>query len=152
MNLISLMRGYSIRTRMIGAIVIVLMLLVGIGGAGALGLSRVAALGDDFVATTHADSVALCNVQRYEKDLIINYEKPKQVAEYKPKWDAAIADVRQDAKALAGDGRVAERLAAADAIDKAITAYADKASHVVKQIESGGYDSATVADRMLASA
>jgi methyl-accepting chemotaxis protein len=159
MNLISLMRGYSIRSRMIGAIVIVLMLLVGIGGAGALGLSRVAALGDDFVVTTHADSVALSqlrtslgNVQRFEKDLIINYEKPRQVAEYKPKWDAAIADVRQDAKALAGDGRVAERIAAADAIDKAITAYADKASHVVRQIESGGYDSATVADRMLASA
>ena len=123
MNLIHLMRGYTIRTRMLGAIVIVLALLVGVGGAGALGLSRVAALGDDFVATTYADSVALSqlrtslgNVLRYEKDLIINYEKAQLIAEYKPKWDAAIAAVREDAKELAGDGRSATRAAAAEAI------------------------------------
>ncbi len=159
MKLIHLMRGYTIRTRMIGAIVIVLALLAGIGGAGALGLGRVAALGDDFVATTHADSVALSelrtslgNVQRYEKDLIINYEKPQQIAEYKPKWEDAIAAVRESARELAGHARSTTRAAAADAIDKDITTYAERASHIVKQIEAGGYDTATVANRMLEKA
>jgi methyl-accepting chemotaxis protein len=157
MNFINhLMRGLTIRTRMIGAIAMVMTLLAAVGGAGALGLARVSALGDDFVSTTHADAAilgelrtALGELLRHEKDMVINYEKPEQVAVLLPQWSMAVGNVRTQAQMMAG---VASRAEAAKAIDDALTAYVDHARPVLKQVETGGYDNATVANRMLGRA
>ncbi len=57
MNLIQTLRQFTIRTRMLGAIVMVLMLLLGVGAAGLLGLSKVEQIGEKFVTQTHADTL-----------------------------------------------------------------------------------------------
>ncbi len=64
MNLNGLMRRFTIRARMIGAIGIVLGLLGIVGGAGIFGLMRVQALGDQFTAVTFADSHQLAELAR----------------------------------------------------------------------------------------
>ena len=78
-----LLQRYSIRTRMLGAIAIVLLLLVGVGGTGLFGMWRVEALGDRFANVTFRDATALSglraamgNVRRYEKDMVINLDMP----------------------------------------------------------------------------
>jgi hypothetical protein len=44
MDLLGLMRGFSIRFRMVSAIVVVLLLLVAVGGMGLWGMSTMQAL------------------------------------------------------------------------------------------------------------
>jgi methyl-accepting chemotaxis protein len=153
-----MLRRFDIRTRMLGAIAMVLALLALLGGAGLWSLSRMAGLSERFVHGTHADAVrlaalhnALGDVRRYEKDLIINYEKADQVSAYKAKWLVAIDSVRQQAQKLAAerDGDVARH---ARQVDAFAATYVEKATPVVRQLEAGGYDSATVANKLLGAA
>jgi methyl-accepting chemotaxis protein len=155
MHLIELLRRFTIRTRMLGAIVMVMALLGGVGGAGLLGLTRVAGLGEAFINETHADSVklaelrtALGDVLRHEKDMVINYEKPDQIAALRAKWQKAVDEVRVQAQALSHGESDAGTEAAAQ-IDKQMAAYGQQAGHVLKQVEVSAYDTATVANRML---
>ena len=152
------LRHFDIRTRMLGAIAMVLALLALLGGAGLWSLHRMGALGEAFVQTTHADSVLLSelrasygNLRRYEKDLVISYEKADQVAAYKPKWSAAAQELRERAGKLAAghEGEIAER---ARKVEQLAGQYVEKASHVVRQIEASAYDTAAVANRQLSSA
>ncbi|HEX6362784.1 MAG TPA: MCP four helix bundle domain-containing protein, partial [Albitalea sp.] len=158
MNLIHLLRRFTIRTRMLGAIAMVMALLCGVGGAGLLGLSHVAAIGQRFVDETHGDTVtlaelrnALADLRRHEKDMVINYEKPDRIAALMPMWNKAAGEVRRHARRIAERG-AGEGAAAGAQIDTLLAAYSEKAMPVLNQIMAGGYDTATVADRMLAKA
>jgi len=93
MNVNNLMRRFTIRTRMIGAIAIVLALLTMVGGAGLFGLNRVQSLGDQFTAVTFADSNELAELgsvlgtlRRHEKDMVIGYEKAERVSRSSAEW------------------------------------------------------------------
>ena len=55
MNIFSLMRQFSIRFRMLGAIAVVLALLGLLGGAGMLGMFRIHSLSEDFVSNSFAE-------------------------------------------------------------------------------------------------
>jgi len=155
MNLIELLRGFTIRTRMLGAIAMVMVLLACVGGAGLIGLSRVATIGEQFVSGTHAHSVklgevrhAMSEVRRLEKDMVIGYERPEQIAQLIPQWNKTIAEVQRHAGQLTEDasGPVAQ---AAAQIGQHLADYKTKAMPVLNQIMAGGYDTATVADMML---
>ena len=54
MNYFSLMRRFTIRLRMLGAIGVVLGLLSLLGGAGMLGMFRIHAMSEDFMARSFA--------------------------------------------------------------------------------------------------
>ena len=58
-----LLQRHSIRTRMLGAIAIVLLLLVGVGGTGLFGMWRVEALGDKFANETFRDATVLSGLR-----------------------------------------------------------------------------------------
>ena len=86
----ALMRQFSIRTRMMGAIGVVLVLLTMIGGAGLWGMNRLHALSVEFVDHAFEETLTLSRLQvalgdmgRFEKDMIIAYEKPEEVAKAK---------------------------------------------------------------------
>jgi methyl-accepting chemotaxis protein len=156
--LTTMLRRFDIRTRMWGAISMVLGLLTLLGGAGLWSLSRMAGLSEQFVHSTHADAVRLAalrsafgDVRRYEKDLIVNYEKADQISAYKTKWLAAIDATRQLAQKLAAerDGEIAKH---ARQVDAFAATYLEKATPVVRQLEASGYDSATVANKLLGPA
>lgn len=49
MNLFSLMRQFTIRFRMLGAIAVVLVLLGLLGGAGMFGMFRIYSMSEDFM-------------------------------------------------------------------------------------------------------
>jgi methyl-accepting chemotaxis protein len=156
--LMHLLRRFSIRARMIGAIAIVLLLLSAVGGAGLLGMHRVESIGEKFAATTfkHVTQLselrmAMGNIRRYEKDIVINQDKPAEVASYKAKWQTALADARRLAQTLTGE-HDDEGTAAAKQIDKHLATYGEHASRVVAQVEAAAYDTPAAASQALRGA
>ena len=158
MNFISLMRNFTIRMRMIGAIAVVLVLLALVGSAGLLGLFRTERLSEDFTSLTYTATMrmgalrtAIADVQRNEKDLVINYEKPAEIARYKATWTKAQQDVAVAAKALA-ESQHGAGAALVEEIAALMATHANEAKPVIAQLEASAYDTATVANRMLARA
>ena len=86
MNLFSLMRQFTIRFRMLGAIAVVLGLLGLLGGAGMFGMFRIYSMSEDFMNSSFQEVGYLAQlhsemgaIRQYEKDMIIGYEKPEAV-------------------------------------------------------------------------
>ncbi len=148
-------RIFSIRFRMISAILMVLALLALVSGVGLWGMNKLHRVGDEFLSGTHVKAMTaaalekqLGNIHRYEKDQVIHYEKPAEVEKYHAQWTAALQQATQLAQQL-GQGPSDAGTAAAAAIVTAINDYAAKAAPVMKQLAASGYETATVANRML---
>ncbi len=158
MNFSALMRQFSIRTRMIGAIGIVLALLMVVGSVGLFGMQSMRGQTQEFLekSATRGQRVgalhgAMGEIRRYEKDMIINYEKPEAVKQAHAAWDKsrkAAAEHLDAVAALSPD----EDKAVLQQIKASLDGYAQKASNVVTQLEAGAYDHAAVADRLLGPA
>ena len=74
----SLMRRFSIQTRMVGAIAMVLFLLLLVGGAGLAGMFRIQTLSHDFVDSSFTQTTHLVALQdhygdmrRHEKEMAV---------------------------------------------------------------------------------
>ena len=154
MNLLSLMRLFTIRFRMLGAIGVVLGLLGLLGGAGMLGMFRIHAMSEDFMANSFAEVSHMAElrgemgaIRQHEKDMIIAYEKPESVKAAHTKW---LASLEQSKKVAARfiEGPEDNDNAIAQAIVKRLDSYRDQFAHVARQLEAGGYDTATIANRM----
>ncbi|HWH84489.1 MAG TPA: methyl-accepting chemotaxis protein [Burkholderiaceae bacterium] len=150
----ALLRRFSIRTRMRGAILILLAAFGLIGTAAVLGGARLKALNSTFMEQTIQQGRALSelrgalgDVRRWEKDMVIGYENGVTVLKAREAWAVAIAQTR---KALE---RVAANATANDPVGRQalerLDAYAKASEPVLQQIQNGGFDNATVADRML---
>ncbi|ART46753.1 methyl-accepting chemotaxis protein [Acidovorax carolinensis] len=154
MNLLSLMRLFTIRFRMLGAIGVVLGLLGMLGGAGMLGMFRIHDMSESFVANSFAKVGFMAelrgemgSIRQHEKDMIIAYEKPESVKAAHTRW---LASVEQSKKVAARflEGTQDADNAIAQAIVKRLDSYRDQFAHVARQLEAGGYDTATIANRM----
>ncbi|MDI3509532.1 MAG: hypothetical protein PWQ61_297 [Betaproteobacteria bacterium] len=158
MGLQSLMRQFSIRMRMIGAIGVVLVLLLMLGATGLWGMHRISSLGEDFqkhefveLVTLSQLRVQLADMSRHEKDMVINYESPEQLSLANMRWERSLKDIRASiAKML--EGEADEDNVILQGMEQKLQAYVKAVEPVVTQIRDGGYDSATVANRMLAKA
>jgi methyl-accepting chemotaxis protein len=158
MNLTHLMRQFTIRTRMIGAIAIVLALLALVGGAGLTGLLRLQTLSSAFMSSSFADSNTLASLRTSlgemrlaEKEMIVNYEKAEEVTRFSGQWTAARERVLGQLKKLQ-EGTPDDSTALAKRMETELGAYATAMAPVIKQLENSGYDSATVANRVMGRA
>jgi methyl-accepting chemotaxis protein len=158
MNILLLMRQFTIRFRMMGAIVVVLILLGILGGAGMFGMFRIQAMSEAFVADSYAKAgrfselrVQMGMMRRYEKDMIIQYEKPEGVKAAQGKWLASLQEADKIGKIFLEGEDDADNELIKKILPK-LTAYRDLFGSVVRQLESGGYESATTANRMSARA
>ncbi len=158
MTLRALLRQFTIRTRMIGAIAMVLALLTMVGGVGLYGMQSLRKQATVFLEQTRVESELMTrltadmgNLRRYEKDMIISYEKPDEVKAYRARWEAVRQSLADDVKKLAAaEGRRSAQIAAK--LQPLIDGYAQKAAPVLDQLAAGAYDTATVANRLLAQA
>jgi len=158
MNMSALLRQFSIRTRMIGAIAMVLVLLLAVGSVGLLGMNSMRDQTREFaeVSVGEANQVtrlvhAMGEMRRFEKDMIINYEKPDAVKSLHGKWDQTRKSIAEIAKAMRR-GEAQGDSAEMSKVVALIESYATKAQPVLVQLESGGYDNAAVADKLLGRA
>ena len=154
MDLFGLMRLFTIRTRMIGAIVVVLVLLGILGGAGMFGMFRIHAMNQCFLNGPFEQTGQLCKfeevmarVQALEKDMIIQYEQPAQLAQTHERWKAGLQTVLTDSQVLAEQASPQER-EALQQLQLSLQQYEEFFAPVARQRLASGYDSATVAQRV----
>ncbi len=155
MSMSSLLRQFSIRVRMIGAIAMVLTLLLTLGSVGLFGMNSLRKQSEEILQRSINDSTeltslvhALGDMRRFEKDMIVNYEKPENVKALRQRWEQSRDGVLKLGKVLqhGSDTGPLSRLPAV------LADYDAKAKPVLQQLEAGAYDNATVADRMLTAA
>ncbi len=137
MGLQSLMRQFSIRMRMIGAIGIVLSLLVLVGVSGLWGMQRMSSLGDRFMNHAFAETVtlsqlrlALADMSRHEKDMVIHYESPEQLSLAHMRWEQSLKDARAHIATLS-DGEQDEDNRALQGVEQKLNAYVTAVEPVV---------------------
>jgi len=156
--LLALLRRFTIRTRMRGAIAMVLglfALVAAVGVAGGLEMKR---LNEDFMkhSVQELEAVSsiragLADVRRSEKDMVLDYEDREAVARDRQSWQAAIERTRKAFESLLGGQEDADNALVKSALDL-LDEYATASKPVLDQIEAGGFDTATVANQRLAMA
>ena len=153
--MLELIRRFTIRTRMLGAIAMVVALLAMVGGAGLWGIARVTDGSAAFISDTHGEVVllsdmgkALGDVRRYEKDQLINAGKAAQVQAYRAKWQAALDLIRDRSRQFAATGSPAA-IEALKAFDGLMKGYADAALTVFKATEAGSLPDLASANQAL---
>jgi len=158
MNLLGMMRAFTIRTRMLGAIAMVLVLLGLLGGAGMLGMFRIHGMSQQFMHTSYAKMgymvelrAELGAVRAHEKDMIIQYERAEEVRKAHTQWLAAIDRVKSVAERFLKDEDPADD-AIVSGISERVDRYRQQFEHIARQLEAGGYDTATTANRMSSKA
>ena len=158
MNVLLLMRRFTIRFRMVGAIVVVLGLLALLGGAGMFGMFRIQAMSDHFVTHSFAEvehlsrlSSQLGQVRQLEKDMMIQYEKPEAVKQAAVAWREALKQTAQVAERFL-QGEEDEDNPVIRELVKRLDTYRMAFEPIIKQLETSGYDSATVAFKMSSKA
>ena len=159
MNPIHLMRRFTIRTRMFGAIAVVLFALLAMGGAGLVGQQAARSASESFVRNNFASTTAIAQLRQamgelrtHEKDMIIQYENAVEAGVAKEAWLKSMAQIKASAKklneVLSDD---ADRQLVAQAMvhmDK----FRDAFLPVAKQLEAMGFDSARVAAAFMGKA
>lgn len=156
--LLSIMRLFSIRLRMVSAIGVVLALLGVVGASGLWGMSKLESLSEQFSKHSFAESmamadlrVALADLKIHEKAMIIQYEKPTEIAVLEGKWYVAASQVDKHIAAIL-TGEEDEDNAAARELQASVKAYVQAAESVIAQLKTGAFDTATVANLRLVKA
>jgi methyl-accepting chemotaxis protein len=158
MDLTVWMRSFTIRTRMLGAIAMVLGMFALVGLAGLVGGQQLKSLNTDFMEhavkeLTQLSQIrtALADVRLLEKDMVINYEDGVAVLKAREGWSAAIKRTTTGLTGLLEGEEDEDNVFSREAI--ALMEEYNKASQpVLAQIQDGGFDTARVADRMLGRA
>jgi methyl-accepting chemotaxis protein len=152
------LRQFRISTRMNGAILMVLAMFALIGATGVAGGVRLKALNADFIdhsigetQAVMAVSAALADVRRHEKEMVIDYEDGVAVLKHREHWAESIAATRKALDALLVGEEDEDNPLVRRAIEQ-LDAYTKASEPVLQQIQNGGFDTAKVADRMLARA
>ncbi|MCB2018031.1 MAG: MCP four helix bundle domain-containing protein [Hydrogenophaga sp.] len=155
MGLQTLMRQFSIRTRMIGAIGVVLALLIAVGGVGLWGMDALKQINVHFVEHSFEESnalsrlrVALVDLSRFEKEMVIQYQSPEQLSAANARWDQARKQLRED-MALMQQGEADEDNVVLQGMEKHLQAYEADVTPVIANIGKGAYNSTTEANRSL---
>jgi methyl-accepting chemotaxis protein len=155
----TLLRHFSIKLRMIGAIAMVLALLLAVGGTGLWGMFSVQAesrqMADDAVNGLGALSVlakSASDLRRFEKDMAMHFNHKDEAAKYRAKWDEAMKSTDANAKVVA-ETYGGEAGALATKMGGLYVAYGAAARPIFDKVQAGGFDSVdAVNDALTASA
>ena len=159
MNFVSiLMRQFTIRTRMRGAIGVVLSLFALVGAVGIGGGTVLRDLNIEFM---HHSLKEVGDVQKIrdasnavrlaELQLMLNYGKPQEAITLHEVWKKQIDATDRALKALLEGEDDEDNKLAKQAVEH-LQAYAQAAAPVMKQILDNGYDDAVTAYRRMATA
>ncbi len=153
-----LMRGFSIRVRMVGAIAAVLGMFAVVGLVGVIGGLRIKSLNETFMAQSVGDIEAvgqirqhLAQVRLLEKQMVIDHEDSTKVKLSQDAWLVAIDATRASLTALQGPAGLTVGPLAGEALGL-IDGYVKNSQTVLANILGGNYDNARTADRMLGRA
>ena len=151
MSIDSLMRQFTIRFRMLGAIAAVLALLGMLGGAGMLGMFRIHALSQDFMGDSFAKISHLSElrghmnaVRLHEKDMVIQNAEPAAVKAAFAQWRTSVQQASAATELL---GRADQGAGLARDVLQQLTAYRTAFEPLAQALEAGAYASSTEAHK-----
>jgi len=154
----ALIRQFSIRTRMIGAIAMVLGLLLVVGAVGLMGMNALRTQTKQFaeMSVAEANNVtrlvsAIGDLRRFEKDLLINLGNADQVKSYRKKWEDSRSQLGTIAKEMLAGEEDADNKVLRQMLPL-VDAYADKAQGVFAKLEGGQYPDVAAANKDLSTA
>jgi methyl-accepting chemotaxis protein len=157
-SLTDLLRGFTIRTRMLGAIGMVLGMFALIGVVGLAGGWKIKTLNESFMSHSIHEIEAvgtmrqhMAQVRLLEKQMVIDYEDPEAVGKHHAAWVQAVAAATKSLQVLLEGEEDADNALAKEGVER-LAAYAQRSETVLRNIKNGNYDNARVADRMLAAA
>ncbi len=155
---LEILRRFSIRTRMRGAIAMVLLMFALVGLVGVVGGSYIRSLNQDFMAHSiqEIEGVAtlrqhMAKVRLFEKSMVIDYEEGVLVLQHREAWQKEIEITKGAFVALMEGEEDADNPIARDSVAR-LEAYLQRSTPILNNIQNGGYDNARVADKMLAKA
>ncbi|WP_027014302.1 methyl-accepting chemotaxis protein [Comamonas composti] len=143
MNLLGMMRRFTIRTRMLGAIAVVLGLLGLLGGVGMLGMFRIQQMSQQLMDSAYAKldhmtrlRAELGGVRLHEKNMLIEHENAERVKQGQELWLRALERARTQAAHLEAGarGREAELVAS---LQQRMHAYRQQLAPVLQLVETG---------------
>ena len=141
----SFMRQFSIRTRMVGAIGVVLLLLASIGGAGVLGMSHLQGYNQAFMDHAYAEAAVLAQLRvtmgdigRLERDMLIaqHQEKLDKARDAHARWKVAVSRTHEALKTMT-EGEEDEDNDVVNRIASQLQAYVKLMEPLAQQLESG---------------
>ena len=154
---ITLLRGFSIRSRMWATLALVLAMFALVGAVGLAGGAQIQTLSTTFVSSSLRDVEAIATVRHHlaqvrmlEKQMVIEYEDGVAVLKHRESWTRELAATQKALTAMSApadaDPAIAELAKEAGV---RLVNYAKRSEGVLNNIQNGGYDNARVADRML---
>jgi methyl-accepting chemotaxis protein len=156
--LLQLLRGFTIRTRMWGAVLMVLAMFAVVGAVGLAGGWKMKVLTEQVtshsiheIETLGTIRQHLAQVRLLEKQMVIDYEDGVAVLKHREAWSAEIAQTRKALEGLLEGEEDEDNPLAREAVEK-LAVYAKTSEPVLNNIQNGGYDTARVADKMLSRA
>ena len=157
-SILDLMRRFSIRMRMVGAILMVLVMFGLVGLAGLIGGAHIKTLNHDFMAhtvheikTVDAIHLAMSRIRVQELEMVIDYGNEAASAARRVEWRKAVQSMRQALQAMLEGEEDDDNPIARSAIEK-LDAYAAEAQVGLEEIARPGFGSAKLADQRLAKA
>ena len=155
MNLQPLLRQFTIRIRMLGAIAVVLALFVVVGGTALLGGKHLKDLNHQFMThSVHEITAAselrnrLGTLRQHEKNMVIDYEDGLAVLKHREAWMAEAAALKKTFESLLQGEEDEDNKYVREAL-KSLDAYVSESKPVLDAVQNGAFDTAKVADRRL---
>jgi methyl-accepting chemotaxis protein len=152
MQLNTLMRRFTIRFRMLGAIVVVVMALGLVGGIGvaaqlyANSITTALINGDvASIAEIARLQQAMSNLRLNEKDMVIQYENSVEAGRYKEAWNVAYGQIDSSIKALIPLLPLEEQRTQLAQVQTELKQFRTEFDPMAKMLEGMQYPSAQVA-------
>ena len=157
-SMLELMRGFSIRLRMWGAIAVVLSLFGVVGVVGMVGGAKIKSLNADFMAHSIHEIAGVSTIRQHmallrlhEKQMVIDYEDGVAVLKHREAWLSELEATKKAFAAMLVGEDDEDNALARDSIAR-LDSYRERSTPVLTNIQDGGYDNARTADRMLSKA
>jgi methyl-accepting chemotaxis protein len=154
-QLVLLLRGFTIRMRMIGAIAMVLLLLAAVGATALWARQRLVDANHDLanhvvseLATLGELRSAIGDLRRYEKDMLLSYEDAEGAKRYHGMWTERQAAVNKLIDSMLA-GEEDEDNAVLRELRTNLDDYAKGAEPVFRQVLASSYDNASAARKLL---
>ena len=154
----SIFRRFSIRTRMRGAIALVLALFAVVGLVGLAGGARLKALNTDFMEHSIHETAMLGTVRDelarvlvLEKAMVIDHEDGAAVQAHRASWAIHLAAARKALEGMTEGEEDADNALARAAVQQ-LQDYEQRSQPVLDSFRKGAFGNARLADRTLASA
>jgi methyl-accepting chemotaxis protein len=152
MNLDRLIRSFTIRTRMLGAVVMVAVSLLAIGAVGMAGQLYGNSVSMTFFDTEFAAlqriatlRAAMGQLSLHEKDMLIQYESQANFAKSKAAWLKTFSDIDAAGKLLVASLDEPAQVARANETLEMVAKFKTRFMPVVAQLEAQSFDTARAA-------